>query len=165
MTNPTRHRRFARQFLLLNGDATKAALACGYSPNRAKQTGHDLLKHPVVRREVERLRARQEQRMERTINDNLDELALIADARLSDYAELVAAGDAVEYLRRMDPELAAAIKSVSLETWVDKKGKERRRIKDFTLHDKRAALVDLGAAPRHAARPCAGRSGSADATA
>jgi phage terminase small subunit len=143
MTDPTRYRLFARHFLVLL-DASKAAVEAGYSPTTAKQTGSRLLKHPVVQRELEKLRARQERRLERKLDDILDELDLLASARMSDYAGLLAAADPVEYLATMDPEEAAAIKSVSFETWVDKKGKEHRRIKDFTLYDKRAALVDLG---------------------
>ena len=124
-------------------DASKAAVEAGYSPTTAKQAGHKLLKHPVVQRELEKLRARQERRLERKLDHYLDEIDLLAHARLSDYADLLAAPDAAKYLRTMDPEAAAAIKSLTLETWTDDKGKEHRRVKDFTLHDKRAAVTDM----------------------
>src|ERR1700732_4506593 len=58
MTDPTRYRLFARHFLVLL-DASKAAVEAGYSPTTANQAGHKLLKHPVVQRELEKLRARQ----------------------------------------------------------------------------------------------------------
>jgi phage terminase small subunit len=124
-------------------DASKAAVEAGYSPATAKQAGHKLLKHPVVQRELEKLRARQERRLERKLDDVLDELDNLAFARMTDFAGLAAAADPVEYLRTMDPEDAAAIQSLTIDTSTDADGKTQRRLK-FTLHDKRAALVDLG---------------------
>jgi phage terminase small subunit len=124
-------------------DASKAAVEAGYSPATAKQAGHKLLKHPVVQRELEKLRARQERRLERKLDDVLDELDNLAFARMTDFAGLAAAADPVEYLRTMDPEDAAAIQSLTIDTSTDADGKTQRRVK-FTFHDKRAALVDLG---------------------
>jgi hypothetical protein len=97
MTDPTRYRLFARHFLVLL-DASKAAVEAGYSPATAKQAGHKLLKRPVVQREIEKLRARQERQLERKLDDILDELDLLASARMSDYAGLIATLGRVEDL-------------------------------------------------------------------
>lgn len=43
----------------------------------------------------------------------------------------------------MDPEDAAAIESVAIDERTDDKGPKHRRVK-LELHDKRAALTDLG---------------------
>jgi phage terminase small subunit len=142
MTDPTRHRLFARHFVLLL-DASKAAVEAGYSENGAKQTGHKLLKRPEVQLEIAKLRARQERRMERKLDAVLDELDSLAFARMSDYAPLLAADDFVEHLRTMDPEEAAAIEGLTIDERTDEKGQRHRRIK-IKLHDKRAALMDLG---------------------
>jgi phage terminase small subunit len=142
MTDPTRHRLFARHFVLLL-DASKAAVEAGYSENGAKQTGHKLLKRPEVQLEIAKLRARQERRMERKLDAVLDELDSLAFARMSDYAPLLAADDPVEHLRTMDPEEAAAIEGLTIDERTDEKGQRHRRIK-IKLHDKRAALMDLG---------------------
>jgi phage terminase small subunit len=142
MTDPTRHRLFARHFVLLL-DASKAAVEAGYSENGAKQTGHKLLKRPEIQLEIAKLRARQERRMERKLDAVLDELDSLAFARMSDYAPLLAADDFVEHLRTMDPEEAAAIEGLTIDERTDEKGQRHRRIK-IKLHDKRAALMDLG---------------------
>jgi hypothetical protein len=62
---------------------------------------------------------------------------------MSDYAPLLAADDPVEHLRTMDPEEAAAIEGLTIDEHTDAKGEKHRRIK-IKLHDKRAALMDLG---------------------
>jgi phage terminase small subunit len=139
MTDPTRHRLFARHFVLLL-DASKAAVEAGYSENGAKQTGHKLLKRPEIQLEIAKLRARQERRMERKLDAVLDELDSLAFARMSDYAPLLAADDFVEHLRTMDPEEAAAIEGLTIDERTDEKGQRHRRIK-IKLHDKRAALI------------------------
>lgn len=51
-----RFARFAAEWVK-TGNATIAALACGYSPKSARQIGSKLLKDPLVRAEVDRLRA------------------------------------------------------------------------------------------------------------
>ena len=142
MTAPTRYRLFARHFLVLL-DASKAAVEAGYSPTTANQAGHKLLKHPVVQRELEKLRARQERRLDRKLDHVLDELENLAFARMSDYAQRLAADDPVEHLRTMDPEDAAAVEGLAIDERTDEKGQKQRRIK-IKLHDKRAALMDLG---------------------
>jgi phage terminase small subunit len=142
MVDATRYRLFARQFLLLL-DGSKAAVAAGYSPNAAPQMAHKLLKRPAVQREIEKLRGRQERRLERKLDHVLDELDMLAFARMSDYAPLLAADDPVEHLATMDPEEAAAIEGLTIDEHTDAKGEKHRRIK-IKLHDKRAALMDLG---------------------
>src|ERR1700730_6836949 len=102
MTDPTRYRLFARHFLVLL-DASKAAVEAGYSPTTAKQAGHKLLKHPVVQRELEKLRARQERRLDRKLDHVLDEIDKLAFSNMADYSGLLGAKDPVEYLRTMDP--------------------------------------------------------------
>ena len=142
MADPTRYRIFARHFVLLL-DAAKAAAEAGYSSNGAAQTGHKLLKKPAVQREIEKLRGRQERRLEKKLDHVLDELDMLAFARMSDYAPLLAADDPVEHLRTMDPEEAAAIEGLTIDEHTDAKGRKHHRIK-IKLHDKRAALMDLG---------------------
>jgi phage terminase small subunit len=142
MTDPTRYRIFARHFVLLL-DASKAAVEAGYSPNGAKQTGHKLLQKPAVQREIEKLRARQERRLDRKLDHVLDEIDKLAFANVADFSGLLGAKDPVEYLRTMDPEEAAAIEGLTIDERTDEKGQKRRRIK-IKLHDKRAALMDLG---------------------
>src|ERR1700730_15028698 len=134
MTDPTRYRLFARHFLVLL-DASKAAVEAGYSPTTANQAGHKLLKHPAVQRELEKLRARQERRLDRKLDHVLDELDNIAFARMSDFAPLLAADDPLEHLRTMDAEEAAAIESLDVVKWTDKDGNEHSRVK-LKLHDK-----------------------------
>ena len=62
---------------------------------------------------------------------------------MSDYAQRLAADDPVEHLRTMDPEDAAAVEGLAIDERTDEKGQKHRRIK-IKLHDKRAALMDLG---------------------
>jgi phage terminase small subunit len=142
MADLTRFRLFARHFVLLL-DASKAVVEAGYSPNGAKQTGHKLLKRPAVQREIEKLRARQERRLDRKLDHVLDELDMLAFARMSDYAPLLAAENPVKHLASMDPDEAAAIEGLTIDEHTDAKGQKHRRIK-IKLHDKRAALMDLG---------------------
>lgn len=53
--NP-RHARFAAEWVK-TGNAQAAAVACGYSPKSARQIGTKILKDPLVRAEVDRIRA------------------------------------------------------------------------------------------------------------
>jgi phage terminase small subunit len=124
-------------------NAAEAARQAGYSEKTADRQGHRLLKKAEVAAEIGRRRVRQERRMERKLDDVLDELDSLAFARMSDYAPLLAADDPVEHLRTMNPEEAAAIEGLTIDERTDEKGRKHRRIK-IKLHDKRAALMDLG---------------------
>jgi hypothetical protein len=63
--------------------------------------------------------------------------------RMPNFAGLLAAAHAAEYLGVMDPEDAAAIESVTIDERTDDKGPKHRRVK-LELQDKRAAPTDLG---------------------
>ncbi|WWT39843.1 hypothetical protein [Microcystis phage Mwe-JY25] len=81
-----RERRFVEAYLL-NPDATKAAIAAGYSPRGAASTGHDVLHRPRV---SEAIAKEMEERARRTRIDAdalLTRLAEEADADVADIFE------------------------------------------------------------------------------
>jgi hypothetical protein len=106
-------------------DTAKAAVEAGYSPNGAAQTAYKLLKHPVVQREIEKLRARHERRPDRKLDHVLDELDKLAFSNMADYPGLLGAEDPVAHPRTMGPEEGAAIDGLTIDERMAENGKTR----------------------------------------
>lgn len=145
-----KQRRFVDEYLI-DLNATQAAIRTGYSPKTAMQQGHRLLMKAEIAEAVSAAQKARAQRTEVTQDMVMRELAKIGFADIRNVVrwgptELrVAAADeggateAYHGLRligadQIDDATAAAIAEVS-------EGREGLKVK---MHDKRAALVDMG---------------------
>jgi phage terminase small subunit len=141
MRSPTkRQTRFVDEYMV-DLNATRAAIRAGYSVETAYSIGHELLKKPEVAAAIAARQAERASRTSITADRVLQELARIGFADIRDIVRWTA-GDGIS-----SPELtvidssslcaddAAAISEVSQA----KDGSIRVK-----LHDKRAALVDIG---------------------
>lgn len=143
-----RHEKFARAIVegVSGRDAYRGA---GYRPKNdatADACASRLLADAKVAERVAELKGAAAEASQIKAEDVLAELAKIGFANMADYVALGVADPAV-CLARLSREQAAAISSVTFEETVIGRGRKKRivpRIKKFTLHDKRAALVDLG---------------------
>lgn len=75
-----------------------------------------------------------------------DELVKIGFANMNDFMRITHDGDPAIDLSALTRDQAAALQSVTVEDFKDGRGDDARDVRKITikLHDKRAALVDLG---------------------
>lgn len=127
-----KQREFVSQFLICR-NATRAALASGYSPLTARQMGAENLSKPVIQAEIERRTSRHFEALDISAAHVLDELGRLAfeDKYIKYQGGLAAKAKALELLGRY------------WQLWIDK------IVRDVTP----AAQVDLrGLLTRMAAR-------------
>lgn len=103
-----------------NLNATLAAKEAGYSPKTAYSIGHELLKIPEVKAEIDQILAEQRKKLEISPNKVLQELAKIAyqDVRKLFTTEINANGETRSVLtpiEDLDDNCAAAIAGVEVE--------------------------------------------------
>lgn len=137
--------RFVEEFVV-DLNATQAAIRAGYSAKTAADIGRQLLrKTPVARAISERQRAISE-RIGVTAERVVEELAKIGFANMSDYMKVGEDGDPYLDFSGLTRDQAAALSEVTVEDFKDGRGEDARDVRriKFKLHDKRAALVDLG---------------------
>lgn len=126
-------------------NATAAAIRAGYSPRSARAIGAENLTKPdicaALAAELERLKAK----AARSADEVLAELEHIGFANMADYMRANSEGDPVLHFSELTRGQAAALREVSVETYMDGKGDDAREVTrvKFKLHDKRAALIDL----------------------
>jgi phage terminase small subunit len=140
---------FVKEYLV-DLNATRAAIAAGYSKRTAEAAGSRLLRHVKVGAEIEKQIAERKQRLNISADAVLQELAKIAFANMMDYVT-IQEGEAYVDLSKVTREQAAAIQEITAETYVDGykgKGEEKKPIvvkrTRFKLADKRASLELLG---------------------
>lgn len=137
--------RFVDEYMV-DLNATQAAIRAGYSPKTAGDIGRQLLrKTPVALAIAERQRALSE-RTGVTAERVIEELAKIGFANMLDYMRSNSDGDPYLDFSQLTREQAAALAEVTVEDFKDGRGEDARDVRrvKFKLHDKRAALVDLG---------------------
>jgi phage terminase small subunit len=134
-----RQRRFVEEYFT-DLNATRAAIAAGYSKRTASQAGWEVLRNPKVSAEISRRQQLLSQRLEVTAENVTSELAKIAFASLGDFYGVAKGGRLeVDAKALADPVKAAALSQVEITEGAD--GKQVIKIR---LADKRAALNDLG---------------------
>lgn len=131
---------------LIDMNATQAAIRAGYSEKTASDIGRQLLrKTPVAEAVQAGLRAKAE-RAKMSADEVLEELAKIGRANMADYMRGGKNGDPFLDFSALNRDQAAALAEVTVEDFIDGRGEDARDVRrvKFKLHDKRAALVDLG---------------------
>jgi len=137
--------RFVDEYMV-DLNATQAAIRAGYSAKTAADIGRQLLrKTPVAGAIAERQRAVSE-RTGVTAERVIEELAKIGFANMQDYMRVGSDGDPYLDFSALTRDQAAALSEVTVEDFKDGRGEDARDVRrvKFKLHDKRAALVDLG---------------------
>lgn len=134
-----RQQRFVEEYLV-DLNATRAAIAAGYSRNTASQAGWEVLRNPKVAAEISRRQQALAERNEVSAERVVGELAKLAFSNLGDFYRINAEGSLeIDLDALVDPTKAAAVAQIDI---VEKaNGKKTTKIR---LADKRAALVDLG---------------------
>lgn len=141
-----RHEKFA-QNVAKGKSATEAyRLAYGAKAKSAEAAGSRLLSNVKVRKRVEELKQAGADRAEISIAKVLNELALIGFTNMQDFMRGGEDGDPYLDFSNLTREQAAALAEVTVEDFKDGRGEDARDIRriKFKLHDKRAALVDIG---------------------
>jgi phage terminase small subunit len=153
-TRPTtpldaREKRFVEEYLV-HLDTKMAAIAAGYSASVAASKAYQWVSNgkvkPRVYAAVQEAMANRSQRTGVTAERVIEELAKIGFANMQDYMRANADGDPYLDFSNLTRDQAAALAEVTVEDFKDGRGEDARDVRrvKFKLHDKRAALVDLG---------------------
>ena len=131
---------------LIDLNATRAAIAAGYSRDTAKQMGSENLAKPDVAEEIQKRMDRRAEKLEITSDKVLQEIALLGFANMADFIVPQEDCSILTDFSSMTREQAAAIQEVTVEEYVEGKGENARQCKrvKFKLCDKGANLERLG---------------------
>ncbi|MBZ9939153.1 terminase small subunit [Mesorhizobium sp. BR1-1-16] len=142
LKNP-RHEAFA-QALAKGQSATEAYQTAGYAESRSAASRLSTNVNVVAR--VADIQEKAATKVGVTIERVVTELAKIGFANMLDYMRAGPDGDPYLDFSRLTEGQAAALAEVTVEDFKDGRGDDARDVRrvKFKLHDKRAALVDLG---------------------
>ena len=141
-----RYRVFARHYLTdCLRNATRAAIASGYSKKGASDTGSRLLAKAEVVAVIEDFERRALEKFTLQKGKTLRELARLGFSNMADYIT-VENGEARIDLSRLTVDQAAAIQEITVEETGEGKGEERKAVTrtKLKLANKREALELLG---------------------
>lgn len=135
---------FVKEYLV-DLNATRAAIAAGYSEKTARQQGARLLSNVDIATELAESAQKRAEKLDISAEKVLTELSRMAFCNMLDYMR-VQDGDAYVDFSTLTREQAAAIQEIIVEEYSEGKGKERRDIKrtKFKLAEKRGSLELLG---------------------
>lgn len=154
MAFTARQERFIVEYVA-SGNATRSAIAAGYSENSAHATGHDLLKKPEIVEEIARRKSAIESKVlkkfEVTREWIVQELAKLARSNMADFTAFDDDGNPVLDFSDVDRDKMAAVREITSEVYTEGRGEDAQRVKrtKFSLYDKRAALMDLAKLEGH----------------
>ena len=139
-----KQRRFVDEYLI-DLNATQAAIRAGYSEKTAYSIGQQNLKKLEVAAAIQQAMNKRSQRTEITADRVLQELALIGFADMGTYLNLDS-GTATLDWSDLPEGATKVISEITQEVYLEGRGDDAENVKrtKFKLHDKRAALVDLG---------------------
>ena len=141
----SRHEIFAREYVKdLNGK--RAAIAAGYASESAKVTASRLLSNANVQALVVSLTKKHADKLDLSAEKVLSELARVGFSNMLDYIKITEEGDAYVDLSNLTREQSAAIQEVTVDEYVEGKGKHARKVKRTRLKlvDKIRSLDLLG---------------------
>ena len=143
--NNSRHDRFCREYIKdLNGK--RAAIAVGYSAKTADRAASRLLSNVEVRALVAELTKQHADKLDLSAEKVLSELSKLGFSNIMDYIGTTSDGDAYIDLSELDREQATAIQEVTVDEYMEGKGKDARKVKRTRLKlvDKIRSLDLLG---------------------
>ena len=128
---------------LIPKNATKAAIAAGFSERSANNQGARLMANDAIRAEIEARLAATFDRYAVTSDRIIRELALIAFGNIGDFVAVQDDGSLVVDFGTATREQMASLKSIEIdERMIDGAAAGVRKIK-ISMSDKRQALMDL----------------------
>ena len=141
----SRHEIFAREYVKdLNG--TRAAIAAGYAKTTARATASRLLTKSNIQGLVASLTKKHTDKLDLDAEKLLSELSRVGFSNFLDYVNITEEGDAFVDLSSVTQEQAAAIQEVTVNEYMEGKGKDARKVKRTRLKlvDKIRSLDLLG---------------------
>ncbi len=118
---------FVREYLI-DGNATRAAIAAGYSPRAAESYGSQLLDNIKVAAEIEHLQSKQLSKLEITSEKALELAWRIASSNILDYVKVNEDGQADIDLNKVRHEQGYAIQEITVDTTGGSGDGERRLV-------------------------------------
>lgn len=139
-----RQKLFVKHYLI-DPNATKAAIAAGYSEKTARKIGSRLLTNVDVKAELEQKSTKRAANLDITADRVLREIALLGFSNMQDYTR-VQDGDAYVDLSAVTRDQFAAIQEITVEEYTEGRGEDKRDIRKtkLKLSDKRGSLDLLG---------------------
>jgi len=141
----SRHEIFAREYVKdLNG--TRAAIAAGYAKTTARATASRLLTKSNIQGLVASLTKKHTDKLDLDAEKVLSELSRVGFSNMLDYIKITEEGDAYVDLSNLTREQSSAIQEVTVDEYVEGKGKHARKVKrtKLKLVDKIRSLDLLG---------------------
>jgi len=134
-----RQKRFANEYII-DFNATQAAIRAGYSKQTAYSQGHDLLKHPEIKKFINSVKEKVIKKLEISQERTITEMGRIA---YMDPRKLFNANGSPKAIHQLDDDTAATISSIEFET-KKIKGKTTSRVSRIRFWDKNKPLEMLG---------------------
>ncbi len=141
----SRHDRFCREYIKdLNG--TRAAIAVGYGKKNARKIASRLLTNVDIQARVAELTKKHADKLDLDAEKVLSELSSMGFSNFLDYVNITEEGDAFVDLSSLTQEQAAAIQEITVNEYMEGKGKDGRKVKrtKLKLVDKIRSLELLG---------------------
>jgi phage terminase small subunit len=126
--------RFVEQYLI-EPNATQAAIRAGYSAKTAESIGHENLRKPKISEKLEKARAERAERCALSADWVVEELHKLASSNMGDYMKPTPEGTPHLDFSGLTRDQTGVISQVKVSS---------DGTITFRLHDRRAALVDLG---------------------
>ena len=141
----SRHEIFAREYVKdLNG--TRAAIAAGYAKTTARATASCLLTKSNIQGLVASLTKKHTDKLDLDAKKVLSELSSMGFSNMLDYMKTTEEGSAYVDLSNLTREQSSAIQEVTVDEYMEGKGKHARKVKrtKLKLVDKIRSLELLG---------------------
>lgn len=135
---------FCREYVI-DLNATRAAIAAGYSENTARAIGYENLTKPYIRRFVDKLKSERASRLGIKADKVVEELCRLAFSNMLDYLNVVGGEPRLDF-STLTRDQAAAIQEIREDTTGGTGDGERKLVlrATFKLADKGANLERLG---------------------
>jgi phage terminase small subunit len=134
------HHRFIANYVARPHNAAAAYIAAGFSPGGAKQSVHNLLKVPLIQREIKRLIEEKHKALHMDVDEILARAAMLARI---DAASLFDEKGALKPMHELDETASIAISGVEVQEITSGTGKDAKVIgtlKKVRLRDPMAAI-------------------------
>lgn len=132
--------KFCQEYLL-NPDGNAAAIKAGFSKKGARVRASTMLKMPKVKAFFAANRKKAATKLEISIEGIAREYQQIVSANIVDFLD---ENGGITNLKNLPREITAAIESIKVSEYFDKKQQQIVRVIHFKLHNKNAALEALG---------------------
>ncbi len=141
----SRHEIFAREYVKdLNG--TRAAIAAGYAKKSARISASRLLTNANISALIASLAKKHADKLDLSTEKVLSELSGVGFSNMLDYVKITEEGGAYVDLSNLTREQSSAIQEVTVDEYMEGKGKHARKVKrtKLKLVDKIRSLDLLG---------------------